>query len=296
MKAATGELVPNLANRGRTEESFADSFFCNDEKRKTSLRDFSVPVIARREERTTKQSKQLFSFTGGASQTNHSSSNPSHLKLSRNGIQGCYAVAGPQRRVCAGSILLEAVIMVGLIGVLTPVLYTHISDRKQEIANINKANTMLQLQRETEQFLKDKDKRESLVFTDGKATLSPSGLNSNLTTLNNKYQIGFKQNGDNISAVIVEKEGSGNDVKAAKIAGLIGVSAGIKSAMDTDNAYGVNGLWKESLSDYGVSNVPAGSTVVTTAYDSEKQSFYTSDMIVDSDIDATGHKTISARL
>ena len=196
----------------------------------------------------------------------------------------------------AGSILLEAVIMVGLVGALTPVLYTHISNRKEEISNINKANTMLQLQRETEQFLKDKDKRESLVFTDGKATLSPSGLNSNLTTLNNKYQIGFKQNGDNISAVIVEKEGSGNDVKAAKIAGLIGVSAGIKSAMDTDNAYGVNGLWKESLSDYGVSNVPAGSTVVTTAYDSEKQSFYTSDMIVDSDIDATGHKIIADKI
>ena len=165
MKAATGELVPNSANRGRTEESFADSFFCNDEKRKTSLhysslesetslQDSSAPVIARREERTTNQSKQLFSFTGGASQTNHSSSNPSHLKLSRDGIRGCYAVAGPQRRVCAGSILLEAVIMVGLVGALTPVLYTHISNRKEEISNINKANTMLQLQRETEQFFK----------------------------------------------------------------------------------------------------------------------------------------------
>ena len=81
--------------------------------------------------------------------------------------------------------------MVGLVGALTPVLYTHISDRKEEISNINKANTMLQLQRETEQFLKDKDKRESLVFTDGKATLSPSELNSNLTTLNNKYQTGY---------------------------------------------------------------------------------------------------------
>ncbi len=181
--------------------------------------------------------------------------------------------------------------MVGLIAALTPVLYTHISDRKEEISNINKANTMLQLQRETEQFLKDKDKRESLVFTDGKATLSPSGLNSNLTTLNNKYLIGFKEgtNGS-VSAVIVEKEGSGNDVKAAKIASLIGVSAGIKSAMDTDNAYGVNGLWKESLSDYGVENVPDGSTVVTTEYDKEKKTYYTSDMIVDSDIDMGEHK------
>ena len=64
-----------------------------------------------------------------------------------------------------GSILIEAVIMIGLIAALTPVLYTHISDRKEEIENINKANTLLMLQREAESFLKDETKRHALIFS-----------------------------------------------------------------------------------------------------------------------------------
>ena len=196
-----------------------------------------------------------------------------------------------------GSILIEAVVMMGLIGALTPVLYTHVADRKEEMQNINKANTMLQLQRETEKFLKDDDSRSSITFTSNKATLTPSqiGLSS---ALDNKYNIGLKKDGNKISAVIVEKEGSGNDVKAAKVANLIGVSAGIKSAMDANNAYGVNGLWKESLANYGLTaaNVPAGSTVVTTEYNKEKNNYYTSEMIVDSDIDMGEHELTTKKL
>ncbi len=176
--------------------------------------------------------------------------------------------------------------MVGLVGALTPVLYSHVADRKEEIGNINKANTMLQLQRETELYLKNADNRAAI--TTG-TTKTPGQISSNMASLNNYYTIGFKKNGDEISAVIVEKEGSGNDVKAAKIANLIGVSAGIKSAMDTDNAYGVNGLWKENLADYGVANVPNGSTVVTTQYNEEKRPFYSSELIVNEDIDMGDH-------
>ena len=201
-----------------------------------------------------------------------------------------------------GSILIEAVIMIGLISALTPVLYTHISDRKEEIENINKANTLLMLQREAESFLKDKDKRESLDFSRGGVVLSPSELSSGLSTaLDNRYKIGFKQNvgtggEESINAVIVETEGSGSDIRASKVASLIGVSAGIKSAMDAENAYGVNGLWKENLSSYGINGVPPGSTVVTTEYNKERNVFYTSDMFVDSDVDFSGHKLTADRL
>ncbi len=189
------------------------------------------------------------------------------------------------RNSAKGSILLEAIIMVGLVTALTPVLYTHISDRKEEIANINKANTMLQLQREVENFLKDRDKRDSIA---DKAVISPSDLGGTVSSaLDDRYKIGFKKSGDTISAIIVEREGSGNDLKAAKVAGLIGVSAGIKSAMNTGTAYGVNGLWNKELSDFGfnANEVPAGSTVVTTEYSQSKTKFYTSEMIVDSDLD-----------
>jgi len=194
------------------------------------------------------------------------------------------------RSVVRGSILLETVIMLGLIGALTPVLYTHISDRKDDVANINKANTMLQLQRETEHYLQDITNRNNIT---DKTNVTPGTINSSMAALNNRYKIAFHKDGSNINAIIVETEGSGSDVKAAKVASLIGVSAGIKSSMNSAYAYGVNGLWIETLSNYGdsdfVASIPAGSTVVTTEYTEQKAKFYTSDMIVDSDIDMNGY-------
>ena len=190
-----------------------------------------------------------------------------------------------------GSILIEAVVMIGLIAALTPVLYTHISDRKEEIENINKANTFLTLQKAAEDFLQDRELRSSLDFTDGPIVVSPSFISERVSSsLDDGYEIGFRQRFDasgseQIDAVIVEKTSGGSDIRAAKVASLIGVNAGIKSIMDSENAYGVNGLWKENLSNYGLSGVPDGSTVVTTEYKEQKHTFYTSDMFSDSNLD-----------
>lgn len=163
--------------------------------------------------------------------------------------------------------------------------------------NVNKANVMLTLQKETEKFLLDREKSESLTFSEGKAVINPSALGDSVNaSLDNHYRIGFKKavntdGTETISAIIVEKKGSGSDVKTAKIANMIGISAGIKSAMNDHHAYGIKGLWKEQLSDYGITNVPAGSAVVTTKYNKNKNSFYSSDMIIDSNIDMDGRAT-----
>lgn len=190
-----------------------------------------------------------------------------------------------------GSILLEALVMLALIAVLTPILYTHVASKRQEVSNINKANTLLVLQRETEKFLRNPDTLATLNFTHSEPPVrKPSEISSLFTDkLDNLYKIGFKQTVDidgnkQINALIVEQEG-GNDDNASKIASMIGVSAGIKSSLDEENAYGINGLWKENLSSYGVNNIPDGSVVVTTEYNKEKEILYTSDMFVDSDMD-----------
>ena len=44
-----------------------------------------------------------------------------------------------------GSISVEALVMLGLIAALTPVLYKHVSDRREDVDNITQANTMLLL-------------------------------------------------------------------------------------------------------------------------------------------------------
>jgi len=176
----------------------------------------------------------------------------------------------------------------GLVGALTPVLYTHVANKKEEVADVNKANTMLNLQRETEQYIKKNGSGldfsgGAIVMTPGQVVYPNNSTKANSYGLNNQYQIGLKKNADDsISAIIVEKQSSVSDVRSAKVASMIGTSAGITAGSD---AYGINGLWKEGFEGYGISNVPAGTTVVTVSNNKEKTPFYSSDMIVNEDID-----------
>ncbi|MBR7158315.1 MAG: hypothetical protein IKD08_01360, partial [Alphaproteobacteria bacterium] len=55
----------------------------------------------------------------------------------------------------------------------------------------------------------------------------------------------------------------------AKVAALLGVSAGIYSAQDANRAWGINGVWAEDVSNYGFTSLPTGIPVVTTTYDEE---------------------------
>ena len=198
-----------------------------------------------------------------------------------------------ERHFCQyGSILIEMMILIGLIAALTPILYTHVAERKEEIDSINKANTMLTIRRETEKFLQDKTQSSVLDFSSGPIIMQPSQISSSMSSsLDERYRIALRKEANgSVNAIVVEIEGSGSDIKAARVARLIGVSAGIKSSMDSENAYGVDGLWKENLlSDYNLADVPEGSTVVTTEYVKDRQTFYTSDMFVDSDIDLQDH-------
>ncbi|MBR7158435.1 MAG: hypothetical protein IKD08_01980 [Alphaproteobacteria bacterium] len=61
----------------------------------------------------------------------------------------------------------------------------------------------------------------------------------------------------------------GNDLKAAKVASLLGVSAGIYSAQDSSKAWGIKGVWAENIANYGFTSLPTGITVLTTAYKEE---------------------------
>ena len=45
-----------------------------------------------------------------------------------------------------GSMLLETIIVLGMITTFTPLLYKHVAERRAEIENINRANTLLYLQ------------------------------------------------------------------------------------------------------------------------------------------------------
>ena len=191
----------------------------------------------------------------------------------------------------SGSLLLEAVIVLGMIATFTPLLYKQVADRRADIENINRANTLLYLQQKTEKYLKDPANIKALVDELGHnqhKEIYPSemGVGDNF---DGRYIIGIRREDEEnkpvLKAMIIDAVNTGSDTRAAKVAELIGVSAGIYTAVDPDAAWGINGLWSEPLERYFTTkNFPTGAVAVTTEYNKEKYRVNISDILVDSDL------------
>ncbi|MBR7159099.1 MAG: hypothetical protein IKD08_05470, partial [Alphaproteobacteria bacterium] len=151
--------------------------------------------------------------------------------------------------------------MLGLIAALTPVLYKHVADRRQDIDNINEANTLLLLKNAATEYIEAN--KESIAI--GTTVLEPTDIGIEITG----YKIGIKKEDDGTINAMVAATDAGTDLKAAKVASLLGVSAGIYSAQDTAKAWGINGVWAEDVSNYGFTSLPTGVPVVTTTYDKD---------------------------
>ena len=156
----------------------------------------------------------------------------------------------------SGSMLLEAIIVLGMVATFTPLLYKHVADRRAEIENINRANTLLYLQQRTEEYLKKPENITDLIEELGHnehKEIFPSelGIGNNF---DGRYIIGIRREDENnkpvLKAMIIDTVNTGSDLRAAKVAELIGVSAGIYTAVDPDAAWGINGLWSEPLERY----------------------------------------------
>ncbi len=192
----------------------------------------------------------------------------------------------------SGSMLLEAVIVLGMVATFTPLLYKHVADRRAEIENINRANTLLYLQQRTEEYLKNSENVKALVTELGHnehKEIFPSelGIGNNF---DGRYIIGIRREDEDnkpvLKAMIIDTVNTGSDLRAAKVAELIGVSAGIYTAVDPDAAWGINGLWSEPLERYfDNTSIPTGAVAVTTEYNKEKYRLSISDILVDSDLD-----------
>ena len=151
--------------------------------------------------------------------------------------------------------------MLGLIAALTPVLYKHVADRRQDIDNINEANVMLVLKNRAAEYIEaNKD-----TLSVGTTVLTPTDIGVEI----GGYTIGIRKRSDGSVSAMIASTSGGNDMKAAKVASLLGVSAGIYSAQDANRAWGINGVWAENISNYGFTSLPTGVPVVTTDYEKE---------------------------
>ncbi len=202
-----------------------------------------------------------------------------------------------------GSMILEAIIVLGMVATFTPLLYKHVADRRADIENINRANTLIFLQQRTEEYLKDPDNVAALVEELGHnqhKEIYPSelGIGNNF---DGRYIIGIRREDENnqpvLKAMIIDTVNTGSDLRAAKVAELIGISAGIYTAVDPDAAWGINGMWSEPLSRYfTTTNIPTGAVAVTTEYNKEKYRVSMSDIVVDSDLDLGEFELTAAQI
>ncbi len=190
-----------------------------------------------------------------------------------------------------GSLLIEAIIMLGLVAALTPLLYGHVSERRKDLDNINQANVLLLLKNATNEYIQT-NKDAILASSEDKILLKPSDLNTGADISDSRYAIGIRKDVSGsepaITAMVISLSGGNNDLQAAKVANLMGVSGGIYSAADADRAWGINGLWADNINYYFADSIkPAtGSAVVTTAYDKETSGeVYLSKVIVDADLE-----------
>ena len=160
--------------------------------------------------------------------------------------------------------------MLGLLSTLSPILYKYISDRREELDNIREANTFLLLKQGALDYIEAN--KEGLSI--GTTVITPTDIGIEISG----YKIGIRKESDGtveamiapeVSGTMIAPEVSGTDLRAGKIASLLGVSAGIYSEQDSSKAWGINGIWAEDISNYGFSSLPTGIPVVTTAYDKE---------------------------
>ena len=78
--------------------------------------------------------------------------------------------------------------MLGLIATLTPILYKHVADRRQDIDNINEANTLLLLKEQTKVYI-DENKDTLSV---GTTLLEPADVGIDIEG----YKIGIRKDAE----------------------------------------------------------------------------------------------------
>ncbi len=95
-----------------------------------------------------------------------------------------------------GSITVEVIVMLGFIAALTPILYKQVSERREEIDNINEANKLLLLKNATKEYIETN--KDSISV--GNMVIDPLDVGIDISG----YSIGIKKDSEgNIDTMIV---------------------------------------------------------------------------------------------
>ncbi|MBE6444080.1 MAG: hypothetical protein E7020_05390 [Alphaproteobacteria bacterium] len=170
-----------------------------------------------------------------------------------------------------GSMMIEALALLGLITMVTPILYKKAAERTTELQDINVATQMRTISSAVDQYIKDNYKTvgeehagESIfALTDAEmdevAKYLPHGFDLAGSKLFNDFEVAVRKrevtdmNGEVhntfTSAVLAPLRDSISMMRSSKIASMIGANGGVYRNNQID---GVQGTWQATLGDYGL--------------------------------------------
>ena len=186
-----------------------------------------------------------------------------------------------------GSMMVEALAMLGLITMVTPVLYRKAAERTTELQDINVATQMRMVSSAVDDFIKDNyneigESHAGDVFTlteDEQEQLDkylPYGFNMETSRLFDRFDVSIrkrtvvdkndKEHHIYTTAVLAPLREDITMMRSSKIASMIGANGGVyRRVGDGDNYMleGVQGAWSADPSDYDFSgDIKEGSLVV----------------------------------
>lgn len=179
-----------------------------------------------------------------------------------------------------GSMMVEALAMLGLITMVTPVLYKKAAERTTELQDINTATQMRTLSKALDDFIQDNyndlaegPEGEATVNKDDIVPYLPYNFNIDESKLFNEFKFAIRnelinKNTDKehsaITGVVLAPTASDLPmIRAAKIASMVGANGGV---VRSNEIQGVQGGWAAPLDDFGLGTAPDGSLVTSSVH------------------------------
>lgn len=172
-----------------------------------------------------------------------------------------------------GSMMVEALAMLGLITMVTPVLYKKAAERTTELQDINAASQLRTISKALDDFIKDNyvdltttgGAVQTITANDLKPYL-PYGFNLTDSKLFSGYKMSVRrtivdagtprQHASITGMVLAPVKGTLPAIRSAKIASMVGANGAV---VKSNTAQGVQGAWSAKLGDYGMSAAGDGS-------------------------------------
>lgn len=156
-----------------------------------------------------------------------------------------------------GSMMVEALAMLGLISMVTPVLYKKSAERTSELQDINTATQMRTLSKALDDYIQNnyvelsQQSSPSVTVADIEDYL-PYGFNTDDSKMFSGYTFAIKKSGDanypTLTGIVTAnlRDSKTPAIRTAKVASMIGANGGVVRG---DEVQGVQGGWSASTGD-----------------------------------------------